>query len=131
MPIQTHSMHQNHPYCNIVATYTGFLDWDRGGHRYFCVFDSLYQSEGVSSVWPRSVFACWWLCGVALVGSSSPLPFSSASLPGFFRLTLWPRLFYHPRNYLRNQAGNKKHMWGNAGRLFARNSDVRLAGIVI
>ncbi len=52
---------------------------------------------------PCCVVACWWLWGVAVVGSS-PSPSSPASLPGIFRLTFWPR-FYHPRNYLRNQAG--------------------------
>ena len=53
----------------------------------------------------------------------------SASLPICFRLTFWP-MFYHPRNYIRNQA-EIKTMWGNAARLFAPNVDARLAGIVI
>jgi len=36
---------------------------------------------------------------IAISAKSAP----KASLPGLFRLTFWPR-FYHPRNYLRNQA---------------------------
>ena len=40
-------------------------------------------------------------------------------------------MFYHPKNYLRNQADTKSNMWGNAARLFVHNFDARLAGIAI
>jgi len=70
------------------------------------------------------MFACWWLWGMAVVGSLS----LSASLRGFFRLTFWPR-FYHPMNYQRNQAEKKCGVMQHIR--FAQNLDAHLAGIVI
>ena len=115
-PEQKRSPKENAPYIYIYNIY-------------IYIYIYIYQSEGVSSerdIWSLCVFACWWLWGVAVVGS--PSSSLSASLPGFFRLTFWPR-FYHPRNYQRNQA--EKKMGGNAARLFAQSFDARLAGIVI
>ena len=89
--------------------------------------------SGVSSerdVRPLCVFACRWLRGVAVVGLSPPASpsSSSASLPGFFRLTFWPR-FHHPRYYKRNQL-EKKH-GQQCSTSFCRGFDARLAGMVI
>ena len=64
--------------------------------------------------------------GVAVVGSSrSP----SASLPGSFRLTFWPRL-YHPKEFL-GEIGLRKNISAHWDRLLAQNVDAHLAGIVI
>ena len=53
---------------------------------YKALYTNTYQSEGVSSerdIWSLCVFACWWLWGMAVVGSSPSASFHASATRRF------------------------------------------------
>ena len=115
MSIRTHSRRQIRPSCHIMSKILVLPDL--GG---FGILPYLFPVSEWGGILRTG-------CLVPVRGSPSS-PSSSASLPGFFRLTFGPR-FYHPRNYLRNEA-EKKDV-GQRSTSFCTEFDARLAGIVI